>query len=214
MSDQLYLSLWFPNFRFPNLPVAALSVLRQFPLSPARPGIRAAVVYPLQWSEPHVYQRIWEADEIPDDSPEALEGQLQNAIAQATEQLHEDFAYEFEVYWDLWAPAPEDAKARWQLQPSLVRLVAFGPDFGDAAFEENGQIRLDLGHDTAFLQPEVTLDPTEDPDALARVQDNIARLVELTARIEKNCGISTRLLWSEDDSNLAQKLIDRLQKLN
>jgi hypothetical protein len=32
-------------------------------------------------------------------------------------------------------------------------------------------------------------------------------------RIEKYCNISSRLLWSDDDSTLAQKLIERLQKL-
>ena len=32
MADQLYLSLWFPNFRFDTLPAALVSVLRQFAL--------------------------------------------------------------------------------------------------------------------------------------------------------------------------------------
>jgi hypothetical protein len=211
VADQLYLSLWFPNFRFAALPAATLSVLRQFPFSPAKPGIRAAVVYPLNWSEASVYQRIWEADEISDESPEALHSQLQLAIGQATESLHEDYCYEFEVFWDLWVPAAvEAADKKWELQPSLVRVAALGPQFEEAAFEQNGHIRIDLGLDISFLQPELELDK----DTLDRVQDNITRLVDMTARIEKYCGISTRLLWSDDESSLAQKLLDRLQKLN
>ncbi len=185
-----------------------MSVLRQFPFSPARPGIRAAHVYPLGWSEATIYQRIWEADEISDESPEALESQLHQAIGQAMESLHEDYAYEFEVYWDLWVPAEEEGK--WELKPTLVRVAALGPQFEEAAFEQNGHIRVDVGHDTAFLHAELALDK----DSLQRVQDNIARLVEFTARIEKYCNISTRLLWSDDESSLAQKLLDRLQKLN
>jgi hypothetical protein len=35
--------------------------------------------------------------------------------------------------------------------------------------------------------------------------------VSFTAAVEKNCGISGRLLWSESEENLAQKLIARLQ---
>jgi hypothetical protein len=228
VAGQLYLSLWFPNFRFASLPAATLSVLQQFPFSPARPGIRAAVAYPLNWGEPHVYQRIWEADEISVESPEALQGQLERAISEATEMLHEDYAYEFEVFWDLWMPKfSDDAKAvddadgdtddsdaegesSWVRKPSLVRITALGPDFEDAAFEQMGQVRLDLGHDSLFLQPEIPLGPTD----LEHIQRNITMLVDLTARIEKNCGISSRLLWSDDDSNLAQKLLERLQKLN
>jgi hypothetical protein len=32
MADQLYLSLWFPNFRFDALPASLVSVMRQFAL--------------------------------------------------------------------------------------------------------------------------------------------------------------------------------------
>jgi hypothetical protein len=208
VTDQLFLSVWFPNFRFASLPAAALCVLRQFPFSPARPGVRAAAAVPLSWTEANVYQRIWEPDEIPADPPELLDSQLQRAIGEATEALHEDFAYEFEVYWDLWMPAEDEGK--WERQPSLVRVAALGPQFEDAAFEQNGHIRLDLGLDTPFLHAELALDK----DSLERVQQNIAQLLDFTARIERHCNIASRLLWSEDDSNLAQKLLERLQKLN
>jgi hypothetical protein len=32
--------------------------------------------------------------------------------------------------------------------------------------------------------------------------------------VEKNAGATARLLWSESEENLAQKLITRLQKVN
>jgi hypothetical protein len=47
----------------------------------------------------------------------------------------------------------------------------------------------------------------------ARVRENVQKLVEFTNAVEKNCGTSARLLWSESDENLAQKLIARLQKV-
>jgi hypothetical protein len=37
--------------------------------------------------------------------------------------------------------------------------------------------------------------------------------VDFINRVEKNAGAATRLLWSESDENLAQKLISRLQKV-
>jgi len=38
--------------------------------------------------------------------------------------------------------------------------------------------------------------------------------VEFAAKVEKNAGATGRLLWSESEENLAQKLIARLQKVN
>jgi hypothetical protein len=39
-------------------------------------------------------------------------------------------------------------------------------------------------------------------------------LIDFTQRVEKNCGITGRVLWSESDENLAQKLIAKLQRVN
>jgi len=39
-------------------------------------------------------------------------------------------------------------------------------------------------------------------------------LVEFTAKMESNSGATGRLLWSESEENLAQKLISRLQRTN
>ena len=41
---------------------------------------------------------------------------------------------------------------------------------------------------------------------------NIAKLVGFSAAVEKNCGITGRVLWSESEENLAQKLIAKLQQ--
>jgi hypothetical protein len=39
-------------------------------------------------------------------------------------------------------------------------------------------------------------------------------LIDFTTKAEKTSGASARLLWSESEENLAQKLIARLQKVN
>ena len=53
-----------------------------------------------------------------------------------------------------------------------------------------------------------------DTDAVQRVKQNVQRLVDFTNLVQKNCGISSRLLWSESGDSLARKLIDRLQQVN
>ena len=39
------------------------------------------------------------------------------------------------------------------------------------------------------------------------------KLVELSNHLEKAAGVKARLLWSESEENLAQKLLARLQQL-
>ena len=208
MADQLFLSLWYPNFRMTALGPAILGVLRQFALVGAAPGDAAAVhaahVYPISWSETPVYSRVYDEDEA-DLAQPAL------AVPEAMEQLHDDFAYEFEVQWELWQP--EEAGLLdpvWRKTPTRVEVVGYGPEFDDGAYDTNGQIRIGFGLDTPFLQEDVELDG----DAAAKVRENVARLVALVHAIEKNCGIATRLLWSESGESLAEKLIARLQQVN
>ncbi len=208
MADQLFLSLWYPNFRTEALGPAILGVLRQFAVIGAAPGdsplIQAATVYPIGWSESPVYTRIYDEDEA-DLAVPAL------AVPEAMEHLHEDFAYEFELDWELWQPEAASAlDPIWRLQPAPVRVAGFGPAFDEQSYETNGQVRVAFGLDTPFLQEEVELDRL----AADKVRENIARLVALVRAIEKNCGISSRLLWSESGESLAEKLIARLQQVH
>lgn len=208
MADQLFLSLWYPNFRLAALGPAVLGVLRQFAVMGAAPGdsamVRAASAYPIDWSETPVYNRVYEEDEEELATP-AL------AVPEAMDQLHEDFAYEFEVEWELWQPeAAGGLDPAWRKTPTRVRVVAFGPEFDNEAYQTNGQVRVGFGLDTPFLQEEVELDR----EAGAKVRENVAQLVALVHAIEKNCGISTRLLWSESGESLAEKLIARLQQVH
>lgn len=180
-------------------------VMRQFAAVSGNDRVRAATVYPLSLNESPVYQRVYgETDSAEEASPES-------AIAGAAEMLHEDFAYEFEMMWELWvADGGGGLDAVWKQEPWVVRITGFGPEFDEGAFEQNGQIRIDLGSDTPFLQEEVELDQ----QSAAYVKQNVQKLVDLTAGIQKSAGAATRLLWSESGENLAQKLIARLQSLN
>ncbi len=233
MADQLYLSLWFPNFRFDTLPAAMVSVMRQFALLSQDKRVAAASVYPISFTEAPTYQRIYVNDDRAQENHDTSASIIETAVAEATEQLHDDMAYEFEMRWQLWSPIADDdfhnrldiapdAESQeefgrldtiWKRQPSTVRFLGLGPRFDDASFEQNGHIRIDFGLDTPWLA-ETLADEQLDEDAAKHIQQNVEMLLAFTLSVEKNCGISSRLLWTESGEPLAQKLIDRLQRVN
>ena len=242
MADQLYLSLWYPNFRFAALPASLIAVLRQF--TKVSTGgkansefgrVAAASTYPIDWTESPTYQRIFVLDGRAQNSADTEDSIVENAVAEATEQLHEDTAYEFEMRWGLWLPessftdAARDPDADdeeslpigaqldkgWRLEPTRVRITGFGPDFDNATYESNGHIRVDFGLDTPFtFEGEGGEDDILDRAAALRVGQNVEKLLAFTLSVEKHCGISSRLLWTESGEPLAEKLIARLQRLH
>jgi hypothetical protein len=213
MADQLYLSLWFPGFRMQALPEKLVSVLHQFARVSGNRRISAANAYPISWNEVPSYQRIYVVDSRSEAGEESF---AENAVAEATEQLFDDTAYEFEVRWPLWTPeGGEGLDIVWKEQPSIVRIIGYGPEFDDAAYESNGHIRIDFGLDSPFLLEEVDLNSTDaQREQQNRLQQNIEKLVAFTLSVEKHCDISSRLLWTESGESIAQKLIDRLQRVN
>jgi hypothetical protein len=196
MADPLHLSLWFSNFEVEELLPRALSVMRHFPFSVQRPGITYLALHPVSWNEPTVLEQRFK----PGIPPE-------QAVQIASDLLHEDYAYLFESFWDLWILA--EAGQGWSLQPSQVKFLVHGLEFDEGSFEQEGHIQVDFGLDTPFLQEEVQLTP----EAERRVRANVQKLVEFTTKVEKNSGVGARLLWSESEENFAQKLIARLQKV-
>jgi hypothetical protein len=207
MADQLYLSLWYPNFRLITLPAALEKVMEQFAAVAGSSRVKAAATYPLSWNEAPTYQRVYDKEHDPD----AIDSEPREAIPAAMEMLHDDFAYEFELIWELWVPdIGGGLNPVWRKEPRVVRIVGFGPEFDEAAYEQNGHIRVDFGPDTPFLQEDVDLDD----EAAAHVKENVQLLVDFTNAVQQHGGISTRLLWSESGESLAQKLIARLQSVN
>jgi len=257
MADRLYLSLWYPNFRLETLPAALIGVLRQFSLVGGK-RVAAASAYPINFTEPPTYQRIYvdagpgapanpaQIDPAADPSDSAIDA----AVAEATEQLHDDMAYEFEMRWQLWAldepdpalsrlhlapadrdplhpdqdadldfdaPTLADPDTPWKLRTHTGRILGFGPSFDVAGYEQNGHILVDFGLDTPWV-PEPDQDTLEDQpldeETQIHIQQNVEKLLAFTLLVEKNCGISSRLLWTESGEPLAEKLIARLQRVH
>jgi hypothetical protein len=222
MADQLYLSVWYPNFRLDALPAALIGVLRQFALI-AKDGdaksefgrVAVATTYPIDWTEAPTYQRIYVNDERAEESPDTQGSVIAYAVTEATEQLYDDTAYEFEMRWLLWLPNPNGIRTAeqdtaWQQQPWRVKITGFGPDFDEGSYEQNGHIRIDFGLDTPWVQEDAEVDQT----AAKYIRQNVEKLLAFTLSVEKHCGISSRLLWTESGEPLAEKLIARLQRLN
>ena len=257
MADRLYLSLWYPNFRLESLPAALAGVLRQFAQVGAK-RVSAASAYPINFTESPTYQRIY-VDPAPahfgptvpiDPSADTSDELLEAAVAEATEQLHDDMAYEFEMRWQLWTPegnepaysrlgfassrdeddadadldafSPGHPDSAWRLRAHTVRILGFGPRFDVAGYEQNGHLLVDFGIDTPWVpDPPPPNPPQQTPEdealdetAQIHIQQNVEKLLAFTLLVEKNCGISSRLLWTESGKPLAEKLIARLQRVH
>jgi hypothetical protein len=195
MADSFYLNLWFSGFELVDMN-SPIAVMKQFPFSTVLPGITNVAIHPVSWTEATILEQRFR----PGASPE-------EAAEMATGLLHEDYAYVFEANWDLWTSLA--GVEEWTLQPSLIKFIVRGNEFEGGESEIQGDVQVDFGLDTPFLHEELQLSP----DVETRVRANLAKLVEFTNRVEKNSGARARLLWSESDENLAQKLLSRLQRV-
>jgi hypothetical protein len=197
MADSLYFSLWFPSFHEDEMLPRAVSVMRQFLYSEVREGITYLSVHPVAWSEPTVLERRFN----PGISPE-------KAAEIASEFAHDDFAFVFEVFWDLWVPNNDSEGDAWVQRPIAVRFVVHGVQFDEGIYADDGHIEVDFGLDTPFLFERLELSAANEE----HVRVNVAKLVAFTLAVQNNCKLSGRVLWSESESNLAQKLIAQLQQ--
>lgn len=172
-------------------------MLKLFPYSAKRPGIEYVSIQPVSWNESTILEKRFRPGLDPDQ-----------AVAMVGDLLHDDYAYIFETMWDLWRRSEETDQ--WILEPSSVKVIANGTAFDEGSYQQNGHIQFDFGLDTPFLYEDIELDEMDE----ARVRFNVQKLVTFTNTVEKNCGLSGRVLWSESEENLAQKLIARLQKVH
>jgi hypothetical protein len=195
MSDHLYLNVWFGDSELSEILAHAVAVMRLFPFSRELAGVRNLAVHPISWGEATIVEQRFHPGIPPDQ-----------AATMAAGLAHEDYAYVFEVNWDLWTPA---ANGEWILEPSIVKFIARGKEFENGESETQGDVQADFGLDVPFLHEELELSQ----ELELRVRHNVQKLVDFTTAIQKNSGAKTRLLWTESDENLVQKLISRLQRV-
>ncbi len=197
MADSLYLSIWFPTFRETEIIPHAVSVLRQFLFSSVREGVTYLSVHPVGWSEPTILERRFTPGISPVEAGD---------IAQ--EFVHDDYALVFEAFWDLWTPNEDEHGEAWVERPVAVKFLVHGVEFEEGTYTDDGHIQVDFGLDTPFLFEGIRLNA----DIEMRIRSNVAKLVAFSSAVERHCGVSGRVLWSESEDNLAQKLIAKLQQ--
>lgn len=201
MADTLYLSLWYPNLRLEALPGKLTAVLEAFAAHGGEKQVYAATVWPVSWSESPVFQRVYARLGADGGMPPG------QAVEDAIELLHDDYAYEFQIGWSLWeVETGGGLDPRWVRQPRLVRVTGFGPLFDEGSYEQEGHIKIDFGSDAPFLDEETELDA----QAAQHVGENVRQLVELAGAVERGSGATARILWSELGESLAQRLAARL----
>ena len=118
----------------------AVAVMRQFLYSEVREGITYLSVHPVAWSEPTVLERRFDPGISPEEAAEI-----------AGEFAHDDFAFVFEAFWDLWVPNDESKGDAWVQRPVAVRFVVHGVQFDEGIYTDDGHIEVDFGLDTPFL---------------------------------------------------------------
>jgi hypothetical protein len=202
MSDTISLSLWYPQLRLEALEEKLVAVLQQFAAHGGEPGVFSATAWPINWRETAAFQEVYGLGEHA--------SQIELAVSEAFELLHADYAYEFQIGWTLWEPEIDaGAHPNWVRTPRLVRVIGYGPEFDDGAYEQEGHIRIEFGTDTPFLQEDVLLTP----EAIRCIEENVRQLIELTNAVEKESEASARLLWSELGESLAARLAARINRL-
>jgi hypothetical protein len=197
MADPLYLSLWFPSFDEQEMLPRTLSVMRQFSFSPEHPGIGHMDVHAISFSEPPVFEQTF------DDRVDPAQ-----TIALGSDFVHQDHAFEFEAVWDLWVPTEQ--YDTWVKQPRPVKFFAFGSEFDEGIWQERGHVEVDFGLDFPFLGEGAEIGEIGE----MRIRENVEKLIAFTNAVEKSSGTRARLLWSESEENLAQKLVARLQRVH
>ena len=244
MSDTLYLSLWYPNLRLEALPDKLTAVLGAFAAHGGEEKVYAATVWPVNWSEAPVFQRVYgRMGGAPGASP-GVEPRL--AVAEALELLHDDYAYEFQMGWNLWeweeGACPQDkmqvlrldrrcgeTSLRMRVQnlrfeslqdANVIGRWARGPRLvrvtGYGPLFDEGAYEQD-GHiriDFGSDTPFLEEDADLDKVGARHVEENVRQLVELAGGVEKASGATARLLWSELGESLAQRLAERLGMRN
>jgi len=198
MADSLNFSLWFPSFHEDEMLPRTVSVMRQFLFSETREGITYLSVHPVAWSEPTVVERRFNPGVSPEEAAEI-----------AGEFAHDDFAFVFEAFWDLWVPNDDSEGDAWIQRPIAVRFVVHGVQFDEGIYTDDGHVEVDFGLDTPFLFEGLQLSAKNEE----HVRFNVAKLVAFTMAVQNHCKLSGRVLWSESENNLAQKLIAQLQQV-
>ena len=217
VSNYAYLSVWCPEFGEGQMIERFAEFLATAPFSESRPGFTHLVIRAVDSSEAPVLEQDMRA--VPLDAAGIIEI--------VKDHLHADSSYEVRADWDLWVF--ESEPGRWQRLPQALELFCHGEDYDDAFWQENGHLQVNFGFEHLFTgharllgirqsrqaapqSPEEArfLASMAEPANLKQYQEktreNIRKLFDWVARIEKAVPVKRLQLWSEGEENFEARL--------
>lgn len=217
MANRAYASIWSRDFSEEALIEQWRAFLETVPFSKERLGFTELVVRAVDETETPVLEQDLRSGEYGADVLTGL----------AREHAHADCAYETEAFWDLWTW--DDSNGQWTEKPQPLGIVCYGSAFNEGVWKEQGHFLVDAGFEHFFTghagllgfrhgRTEASKHPDEanfvarmsQPENLQmyqeKTQQNIRKLFDWMARIERAMPIERYQLWSEGEDNFEARM--------
>jgi hypothetical protein len=217
MANRAYASVWSRNFSEETLIEQWKALLETVPFSDERPGFTELVIRAVDATEAPVFEQDLRSGEYGADVLADL----------AREHAHGDCSYETRALWDLWTW--DESSSRWMRKPQPLSIVAYGSDFDEGVWKEQGHFLIHAGFEHFFTghakllgfrrgQTEAERGP-EEANFVAvmsqrenlqmyqeKTQENIRKLYDWMRRIEAALPVERYQLWSEGEDNFEARM--------
>ncbi|HEX4074314.1 MAG TPA: hypothetical protein VHX49_02835 [Candidatus Acidoferrales bacterium] len=217
MSNQSYLSVWYPDLPEGLLLERFGAFLGTVPFSGKMPGFTQLTIHAVSAAEIPILEQ--DLRRMPLDVAGISE------IAQ--DHLNSDCAYDVSCYWDL--SVFDTASGKGRVEPQPLEISCYGVDYDDEFSRENGHVRVNFGFEHFFTghagllgfgressvpaqSPEEArfLEAMAWPENLERYHDetrkNIRKLLDWIRRIERAVPVGRIRLWSEGEENFEARI--------
>jgi hypothetical protein len=217
MSNQSYLSVWYPDLPVELILDRFAAFLSTVPFSGTLPGFTQLTVHAVSAAETPILEQDLRR------VPLGVAGIIE--IAQ--DHLNSDCAYDVSCYWDL--SVFDAASGKWKVEPQPLEISSYGEDYDDQFSRENGHLQVNFGFEHFFTghagllgfrhdcrapaeSPEEArfLEAMAWPENLQRYHDetrkNIGKLLDWIRRIEKAVPVEQVRLWSEGEENFEARI--------
>jgi len=217
MANQAYLNVWCKDFPEDRIIERFGAFLETVPFSATRPGFTNLTIRAVDVSEPTVLEMDLRA--LP------LDGAGITEIAR--DHVHEDCSFETGGYWDLALFEAESGKAK--IESQALEVFCRGEHYDDELWRQSGHFEVNLGFEHFFTGHGGVLGNRRGPNALAQsleesrfleamvwpdnlekyrdiTRENIRKLMEWLARIERAIPVQRVQLWSEGEENFEARV--------
>lgn len=217
MANRAYASIWSRDFSEETMIEQWRALLEAVPFSAVRRGFTELAIRAVDTTETPIFGQDFGSAEYGAEVVAEL----------ASEHAHEDCAYETAAFWDLWTW--DDTGNEWAQKPQPLEIACYGREFDEGIWKEQGHFLIDAGFEHFFTGharllgfrrggAEAARDPEEasfvavmsQPANLRtyqeKTQENIRKLYDWMARVEKAIPAERYQLWSEGEENLEARM--------